>query len=245
MINKNLTVGIVIPAYNEEDRIRKTIESIKHLPWIEHILVVDDGSADDTTRIAAEAGADVLTLPENRGKAFAMKTGYLNSLSDILVFLDADIVDGAAQISKLVDPIWNGEAGVVIARFPMTPGGGGFGLVRGLAHKGLNILTGQSLSSVLSGQRAFLRNELSPDFFDYQGFGIEFGMAVDILNKGIRIKEVDVNMRHRTTGKNWIGFRHRFRQFCDIFSVLSRKLINRAIQKSRMSSTQPKERDKT
>lgn len=232
MINKNSKVGIIIPAYNEEDKIKNTIESIKHLPWIERILVVDDGSADNTANVASEAGADVLSLPKNRGKASAMKSGYFNSNSDILVFLDADIVDGAAQISKLVDPIWNGEAGAVIAHFPMTAGGGGFGLVKGLAKKGLNILTGQKLTSVLSGQRAFLRTELSPDFFDYRGFGIEFGMTVDMINNGIKIREVDVNMRHRLTGKDWAGFRHRFRQFCDIFIVLSRKLIKRAIHKS-------------
>ena len=235
MIEKKMTVGIIIPAYNEEDKIRKTIVSIRHLPWIECILVVDDGSTDNTAQVAGKAGANVLSLPENRGKAYAMKTGYLNSSSDILVFLDADIDYGADQINKLVEPIWYGKAEAVIACFPMTPGAGGFGLVKGLAHKSLHILTGQSLSSVLSGQRAFLRSVLSPDLFDYQGFGIEFGMTVDMLNRGIRIKEVDVSMKHRITGKDWAGFRHRFRQFNDIFSVFFCKLIH----------TQSKEQDKT
>ncbi|NLB40796.1 MAG: glycosyltransferase family 2 protein [Clostridiales bacterium] len=245
MIEKKLTVGIIIPAYNEENKIRKTIESIKHLDWIERILVIDDGSADNTARVAANAGADVISLPENRGKACAMKTGYLNSNSDILVFLDADIDDGAEHISKLVAPIWKGEARVVIARFPMTSGAGGFGMVKGLAHKGLHILTGKSLSSVLSGQRAFLRSELSTDLFDYRGFGIEFGMTVDMLSRGMRIKEVDVNMRHRITSKDWAGFRHRFRQFCDILSVILHKLIDRSFQKRQVRPTRPKEQDKT
>jgi glycosyltransferase involved in cell wall biosynthesis len=245
MNEKKYSVGVIIPAYNEEDKIIKTIESIKHLSWIESILVVDDGSTDYTERNARFAGADVLSLSENRGKAYAMKIGFLNSYSDILVFLDADIDEGAEQIKKLVEPIWDGVAQAVIARFPITPGGGGIGLVRGLALKGLRILTGESISSVLSGQRAFLRSFLSPDFFNYKGFGIEFGMTVDMINSNIKIKEVDVSMKHRVTGKDWAGFYHRFIQFCDILNVFFQKLINEGFQKGQERITQPKEQDKS
>ncbi len=65
---------------------------------------MDDGSADNTAKIAANTGAEVLSLSENRGKAYAMKTGYLNSNSDILIFLDADIDDGAYQINENTNP---------------------------------------------------------------------------------------------------------------------------------------------
>ena len=230
MIEAKKTVEIIIPAYNEGDKIGITIASIQHYSWIDRILVIDDGSTDNTAETALNAGADVISLPINKGKAYAMKTGYQNSSSDILIFLDGDIDEGAEQIKRLVEPLWDGTAEAVIARFPMTPGKGGFGFVKGLAQKGLYILTGQSLSSVLSGQRAFLRNVLLSEFFDYNGYGIEFGMTVDLLSRDIKIQEVDVVMRHRTTGKDIIGYKHRFRQFCNIFNVFIQKLIKKPFQ---------------
>jgi glycosyltransferase involved in cell wall biosynthesis len=158
-------IGVVIPAYNEGDRIEHTIRTLYLLHYIDRILVVDDGSLDNTAFIAAEAGADVLSLTQNKGKAYAMKKGYETMHTHILVFLDGDIGEGADQITSLVKPICEGKAAATIARFPMTPGKGGFGLVKALAAWGLQVLTGSSLSSVLSGQRAFLHNVLSSDFF--------------------------------------------------------------------------------
>lgn len=233
--------GIIIPAYNEEEKIGKTIESIIHFPWISRILVVDDGSADNTAKIARNAGADVFSLSANRGKAYAMQTGYNILTNDILIFLDGDIEEGGEQIERLAEPLWDGTADVVIARFPAASAGGGFGLVKGLAQKGLQILTGQTLSSVLSGQRAFLRSALTPELFKYNGYGIEFGMTVDIIWKGLRIYEVDVSMKHRITGRDIQGFCHRFRQFRDILTVFLNKLFAKIISDN---NTLPREQDK-
>ena len=217
------SIGVVIPAYNEEIRIKHTIKTLLHLPYIDRILVVDDGSLDNTAMVAVAAGAEVLSLTRNKGKAYAMKKGYESMDTHIIVFLDGDIAEGAEQISNLVKPICEGKAAATIARFPMTPGKGGFGLVRTLAARGLQYLTGSTLSSVLSGQRAFLRNVISTEFFDYKGFGIEFGMTVDMLQKNVRILEIDVTMKHRTTGRDIQGFLHRFRQFNDILRVFLKK----------------------
>ena len=226
-------VGIIIPAYNEEDRIAAAVESIIRLPWIEHILVVDDGSTDDTAKTARKAGAEVLILPKNMGKAHAMKTGYLYLSDPILVFLDGDITEGAEQVSRLVKPIWDRKAEAVVARFPTLPHAkdGGFGLVKGLASKGLEGLTGKSFPSVLSGQRAILRKVLMPKWFDYRGYGIEFGMTVDMLLVNVNLIEVDVTMEHRRTGRDFRGFYHRYRQFKDILVVLLRKLWEKHFNK--------------
>jgi hypothetical protein len=62
-------------------------------------------------------------------------------------------------------------------------------------------------------------------FFDYKGFGVEFGMTVDMLLKNIKVLEVDVNMTHRTTGRDIQGFLHRFHQFTDILRVILKKSI--------------------
>ncbi len=234
-------IGVIIPAYNEEVYIGHTIETLVSLPYIDRILVVDDGSEDNTAYVAASAGAYVLSLPQNRGKALAMKRGYEAMHTHVLVFLDADITEGACQIIKLIEPICERKAEAVIARFPMTTGQGGFGLVRALAAKGLYFLTGKTLTGVLSGQRAILRKAINDSFFEYKGFGIEFGMTADMLLQNIQIIEVDVNMKHRTTGRDYKGFLHRYRQFIDIFLVIIKKTREKNFSK-RIATTQ-KEQD--
>ncbi len=221
-------VWAVIPAYNEVDRIQGTIHALKGVSLIDRILVVDDGSTDDTALISAQMGVEVLALAANHGKAYAMGQGYEMAKGKILLFLDADLGSSACEAGKLIEPLLQGNADVTVARFPMTPGQGGFGMVKALARNGVKLLTGTDFSSVLSGQRGCLRSFLHPKNFFYHGFGIETGMTVDLLHQGARMTEVEVSMHHRTTGRDLRGFVHRFRQFRDILWVL-------ALQSFRMS----------
>jgi len=221
-------IGVIIPAYNEETNIKHMIDKLINLPYVDRVLVVDDGSKDKTAFLAATAGADVLSLPCNKGKANAMKKGYEVMEANILVFLDGDIKEGIHQIIELIRPICEKKAEAVIGKLPMA-GKGGFGLVKTLAAKGLYFLTGQTLTSVLSGQRAFLRNILSSEYFNYNGFGIEFGMTVDMILNKIKILEVDVVMKHCATGRDIQGFIHRYRQFNDILRVIILKLKERML----------------
>ncbi len=237
---KGYDIGVVIPAYNEEAEIEFIINTLLNLPYIDKILVVDDGSDDSTAFKASSAGANVLSLPKNKGKAYAMKKGYEAMQTHILVFLDGDITEGAEEIIKLVEPITERKAEAVIARIPMN-GKGGFGLVRALAAKGLYFVTGKTLDSVLSGQRAILRNAINENFFDYKGFGIEFGLTSDMLLQNIKIIEVDVTMKHRITGRDLKGFLHRYRQFIDILCVIIKKTKERVL--SRKVPAVPKEQD--
>jgi glycosyltransferase involved in cell wall biosynthesis len=227
-------IGVVIPAFNEEKTISATLNALKKISCIDRILVVDDGSADHTSMIAAAVGAEVLTLQPNGGKAHAMKKGYEALSCSVLAFLDADLESSAEEALKLIEPVCMGQAEATIARFPMTPGKGGFGFVKMLSDWGLSILTGRTVPSVLSGQRGFLRSVLTPDSFRYSGFGIEFGMTADMLLGGTKILEVDVTMKHRTTGRDLKSFVHRYRQFCDILKVLAKKLAERPFARLKM-----------
>lgn len=227
-------IGVIIPAYNEEKTIGDTLQALRNIPCIDRVLVVDDGSIDRTAFIASECGAEVLTLKENSGKAKAMKHGFEALACSILVFLDADLGTSAEEAIKLIEPLCTGKAEATIARFPMTPGMGGFGIVKSLSLWGLKLLTGRSIPSVLSGQRGFLRRVLTADCFRYSGFGIEFGMTADMLLNGTKILEVDVYMKHRTTGKDLKGFLHRFKQFSDILRVIARKLFEKPVTAPKM-----------
>jgi glycosyltransferase involved in cell wall biosynthesis len=223
--SSNKEACAIIPAYNEESRIGETLEALAAIACFDRIIVVDDGSSDHTAEIAMSKGAEVIRLPENHGKAYALKKGLNNSDEDIVAFLDADLGKSASEACRLVEPIFAGRADASVARFPLSPGKGGFGFVKLLAATGIRLLTGRPFPSVLSGQRAFSRGVVRPEMLDYKGFGVEFGMTVDLLNSRVRLVEVDVKMHHRTTGRDISGFIHRLRQFRDIFAVLISKLI--------------------
>jgi glycosyltransferase involved in cell wall biosynthesis len=229
-LNKNgcsfcgFEVGVIIPAFNEEDRIGNTVKALKGISCIKNILVVDDGSTDQTADRAAREGAEVLRLLRNYGKGYALKKGIENQSSDILLFLDADLEDSAREALKLITPIIDGNADVTIANLSGNGYKGGFGFVRALAAFGVRLLTGRCIKSVLSGQRGFLCRNMNKDYLDYKGFGVEFGMTVDLIKSGAKIHEVDVKMNHRRTKKDLKGFVHRGRQFMDIMLVLLSKL---------------------
>src|SRR3954468_5326935 len=94
------TYSIVIPAYNESERIIPTLDKVlAHIAqerWVAEIVVVDDGSRDDTAEIVRRYGRQNATVrlvanPGNRGKGFSVRNGMLNSQGDILLFTDADL----------------------------------------------------------------------------------------------------------------------------------------------------------
>ncbi|MDU2198112.1 MAG: glycosyltransferase, partial [Peptostreptococcaceae bacterium] len=130
----NPYISMIIPAYNEEVKIKDTLESIKGIKEINEIIVVDDGSTDKTTKIASEIKSEkivVLKLDKNRGKGYALNYGLKIAMknAEIIGFLDADLGSSANDVKKLIDPILNDEADVVIAKFPPAKKKGGLGFV--------------------------------------------------------------------------------------------------------------------
>lgn len=219
------SITVLLPAFNEGDRIEDTILSLKKSNYIDRIVVIDDGSIDETFAVAKKAGAEVYALEKNRGKGFAMNFGIKKIIEDssIVIFLDADTGNTAIEGDKLIEPLLKDEADVTIAKFPAPKKKGGFGLVKNLAKYGVKMYTGQEMVTVLSGQRAFKSQVLEKLGPFSSGYGVEVGMTIDILNLGFKIKEVDVVMTHRETGRDIKGFIHRGRQFYHILLTLFRK----------------------
>lgn len=221
-------ISIIIPAYNEEGRIKDTLDSIVDIKEINEIVVVDDGSSDDTYKIASEIKNDklkVFKLDKNRGKGYALNYGLRISIknADIIGFLDGDLGKSAKEIRKLIVPILDGEADVTIAKFPPAKKKGGLGFVKGLAKQSVLEMTGVELDSTLSGQRIF-KKEVLEKFDEIPfGYGVEVGMTIDILKYGYTIKEVLVNMTHNETGRDLKGFIHRGKQYYHIKKVLGQK----------------------
>ncbi len=218
-------ISALIPAYNEGDRIGDIVNTIRSSSLINRIYVVDDGSNDDTAIRAGEAGAKVLKLSKNRGKGFALKYGLdrIIDKNDIIVFLDGDLEATRNDIDMLIEPVLKNDCDVTIAKFLPAKKRGGFGFVKGLAKSGIKFYTKKEIDSGLSGQRAF-KSEVLKNFtkMPYR-YGIEVGMTIDVLNLGYSIKEVEVKMKHRESGRDVKGFIHRGKQFYQILWTLISK----------------------
>lgn len=213
--------SVIIPARDEADRIAATVRAAQALPGVAEVIVVDDGSADDTAAVAAGAGAVVARHARNRGKAAAMETGADRAAGDLLLFLDADLGATAAEAAALLGPVRRGEADVSVATFPVVPGrGGGRGLVVRLARWGVRRLTGRELSAPLSGQRCLTRAAFTAARPLAPGFGVETAMNVDVLRAGFCVVEVPTRMDHRVTGNDWRAQLHRTRQLRDVARAL-------------------------
>lgn len=217
------TITVVIPAYNEEERIAATIRAIKSMSLQTEIMVVNDGSADETSRKAREQGAKVLDLKPNRGKGGAMNAAVPLLDTDIIAFVDGDLGDSAAQAYKIIEPVMDGQCDLCIAAFPPPTKKGGFGLVKGTAARAIRKAGKIEVTAPLSGQRAMTREVLQAVTPFEEAYGVELGMTIKALRQGFRIMEVPTTMSHHETGRDWRGFIHRGKQFLDVLRVIQKE----------------------
>ncbi|MHB1419096.1 MAG: glycosyltransferase family 2 protein [Bacillota bacterium] len=207
------SVSILIPAYNEEENISATLKALSSLDGLSQVVVVDDASTDRTSELAQKAGAETIRLEKRSGKGGALNSGIPHLRGQVVALLDADLGTTAADVTSILGPVLSGEADMTIARFPAPSKKGGFGLTQGFARAGVNLLTGKYITACLSGQRAMTSEMLHALAPLAPGFSVEVAMTVQALRMGYRVKEVEVAMRHRETGRNWRGFVHRGKQF--------------------------------
>ena len=214
-------VVAVVPAKDRADSVGRTVAALVAVPGVHEVLVVDDGSTDDTAAVARRAGAWVLRLPENRGKGGAVAAaGAATPETDVYLLVDADTGASAAEAGALLGPVVDGEADMTVAVLPSAGGRGGFGLVRRLAGAGIRRGTrGFRARAPLSGQRA-VRGSLLRSLDLAPRFGLEVGLTVDAVRAGGRVVEVPVAMDHRHTGRSVAGFAHRGRQGVDAWRAL-------------------------
>ncbi|GAA0397554.1 hypothetical protein GCM10009530_56490 [Microbispora corallina] len=219
--------AVVIPAKDEADRIGATVTAALKLPGVDLVVVVDDGSTDETGRAARGAGARVVRHSRNRGKAAAMESGAeaVRLLDEDeprhLLFLDADLGETAGAALPLIVPVRTGEADMTIAAFAARVKLGGHGMVVRLARDGIRRLTGWEATQPLNGQRCLTRAAFEAARPLAHGFGVETGMTIDLLRKGFRVAEVEVDMAHRATGTDWRSQMHRARQLRDVGLALA------------------------
>lgn len=227
-------VAVVIPAKDEAQRIASTVAAARLIPGVKAVVVVDDGSRDETGRLAAAAGADVVRHRRNRGKAAAMTTGAeqiavlagADAGGWALLFVDADLEDSAVETAPLAAPVLAGEADMTIAVLPpQRAPGGGRGLVVGLSRRGIERATGWTPAQPLSGMRCLTREAFEAARPLARGWGVETGLTIDLLRAGFRVTEVPCALHHRVTGGDWRAQLHRARQYRDVWLALVRRRV--------------------
>lgn len=222
-------IAVLIPAHDEGSRITRTVAAAASLPQVTRVVVVDDGSEDDTADLAAAAGAKVVRLQFNVGKGAALEAGASRVAdADVVVLLDGDLADAAAQAEKLIGPILDGSADMTVATFPRPEGKAGFGLVKGLARWGIARMGGGWLADApLSGQRALSRECFESVRPFATGYGVEVALTIRALRRGFRLLEVPTTMSHAATGRDVAGFVHRGRQFVHVALALTKMALER------------------
>lgn len=224
-----MDVAVLIPAHEEAERIAATVCAALAIEGVTRVVVVDDGSRDDTAQIAESAGAKVVRIWNNVGKGAALEAGAMRiENADVILLLDADLGEAASQGALLLAPVLDGQADLVIAKFPRPEGKAGFGLVKGLARWGISRMGGGYLAEApLSGQRALSRQAFAAVRPFASGYGVEVALTVRALRAGMRVVEVETTMSHAATGRDMAGFVHRGRQFVHVAIALMKLAFER------------------
>lgn len=221
-------VVAIVAARNEADRIAATIGALRQALPAAAIWVADDASGDGTAEAAMAAGAQVVSRGRPHGKGANVTAAAEAALSAepaprTVLLCDGDLGDSAARLAPLVDAVERGECDLAVAAFSRRVGGG-FGLALGFARRAIRHLCGLETAAPISGQRALRVEVLRATLPFARGYGMEIGMTVDAVRAGYRLREYELDLFHRASGRSLAGFAHRARQLLDFTRVyLSRR----------------------
>ena len=207
-----MNVTAVIPAYNEEQTIADVVKRVKNIDKIQKVIVVSDGSTDSTAEIARQYGADVIELNENVGKGGAIKAGINECGTEIILFLDADLIGLTEKhILDLIEPVIENKADMTIGIFKNGR------MVTDLAQK---------VAPYLSGQRAIKKSIIDkiPNI-DITRYGVEVALTKYVDKFNVRVQEVDLPDMTHVTKEEELGIircvHALLKMYWDIVKILS------------------------
>jgi len=218
------SVSIVIPAYNEEISVAKVVNVAINLPYVNEVIVVDDGSYDKTAEEAKLAGASVISHASNQGKGSAIKTGFKHSKGDIIAFIDGDIYNlNSEKVDMIINPILEGKTDITKTKFMRESG-----RVTELTAKPLlnSFFPEINFDQPLSGQFAGKRSVLEKIKFE-KDYGVDVGIVLDADAQGIKIQEVDIGeIKHNMSPLENLN---------EMANEVTRTIVDRAMEYGRVT----------
>ncbi|MEF3356138.1 glycosyltransferase family 2 protein [Paenibacillus sp. GYB006] len=210
--NSSLKVLVIVPAYNEAEGIGQVIHQIRQdIPYVD-VLVINDGSSDDTSRIAKAAGASVIDLTCNLGIGGAVQTGYRYAAEhhyDYAVQIDGDGQHNPSDLNRLLDAILETGADMVIGSRFITKEGFQSTFARkmgiGLLSALLTRLTGQTVTDPTSGYRFCGKRAISLFAREYPTDYPEVEALMLLYNRELTFTEIPVIMKERQGGVSSIS----------------------------------------
>ena len=207
-------VVAIVPAWNEAAAIGGVVDEILAFDPTIHVVVVDDASDDETASVAQRHGARVLPLLFNVGIGGAVQTGFRYARDEgyeIAVRLDGDGQHDASELGKLIGPVRAGEADLVIGSRFVDPGGTyrpPFARRMGIRvfARLVSLLGGQKVTDTTSGFSAMNRAGIELFALEYPHDYPEVEATLVALRSGLRLAQVQVEMRERQTGTSSITF---------------------------------------
>lgn len=201
-----MKLSVVIPVYNEKNTIAELYRSVRAVPIVNEIILVDDCSTDGSGQIIAGLADDmtkVVRHERNMGKGAALRSGFSNSSGDIVVIQDADLEYDPGQYPKLIQPILEGKADVVYGSRFVT---GDYRRVLYFWHMLgnsfltllSNMLTNLNLTDMETCYKAFRREVLEKITIEENRFGFEPEITAKVSKLNIRIYEVGISYSGRT-----------------------------------------------
>jgi glycosyltransferase involved in cell wall biosynthesis len=216
-------LAAIVAARNEADRVGETVAALRGAFPGAALWVADDASSDGTAEVALAAGAQVVSRGRPHGKGANVTAAAEAALSAepvprVVLLCDGDLAGSAAGLAPLVEAVERGECDLAIAAFSRRVGGG-FGLALGFARWAIRRRCGFEASAPISGQRALRVEALRATLPFARGYGMEAGMTIDAVRAGYRLREYELDLSHRATGRSPAGFAHRARQLLDFARV--------------------------
>jgi len=201
----------IVPAHNEEASLGALLAELRVAEPDLAVVVINDGSTDGTARVAAAAGAPVVTLPFNVGIGGTVQTGYQYALEhgfEVAIQVDGDGQHDPTEIGRVLEPIFDDRADLVVGtRFVSGGGYRGTRVRRVGIHifaRVVSLMVGQRVSDTTSGFRAVNRKALRLFAGEYPHDYPEVESIVLLSRHGLRMLEVPVRMRVRETGSSSI-----------------------------------------
>ena len=207
-LNDREILSVIVPAYNEQQTIEKVLIELVKLPQLLEVIVVNDGSTDQTGDILDQLSEKyhqlkVIHHPKNKGKTAALKTGFVSSVGEIIIVQDADLEYDPQEIPEVIDPIIQGKADVVYgSRFLVRKAARVLYYYHYLANKFLtflsNLFTNVNMTDVETCYKAFRGDIIRNMKIESHGFGFEIEVTAKVAKLKCRIYEVPISYYGRT-----------------------------------------------